>query len=393
MSLRGKAAIAGFSETPSRKYTPGETSLGMFSKIGAQAIKDAGLDPKDIDGLLVHPVAGVPMLLPSALAEIMGLKVNFAESVDIGGASGPGMVWRAAAAIAAGMCKNCLCITVGCRDRKGERYDAGIDFGGPGDPTPLAEYDAPYGLAVPYVGYALIAQRYLHEYKATARQFAKVAVDQRYNAHENPLACFQGEPLTMEDVLASPMMADPIHLLEAVMPTGGGSAVVVTSADAAREMVHPPVYLRGAGEVCTHKFITYASDLTNTAIRQSADRAFEMAGIGREQIGLASIYDCFTVVVLLTLEDAGFCRKGEGGRFIEEHDLRFNGDFPVNSHGGQLSCGQSGVAGGMLQLIEAVRQLQGRAGSRQIPELEAAYVNGNGGIMSEQVSLVLGVEA
>jgi acetyl-CoA acetyltransferase len=145
----------------------------------------------------------------------------------------------------------------------------------------------------------------------------------------------------------------------------------------------------GYGEHVTHWSATYAPDLTTSSVKPSADRAFEMAGVSRTDVGLLSIYDCYTITVLLTLEDAGFCAKGSAGRFVEEHDLRWNGDLPTNTHGGQLSYGQSGMAGGMSHVTEAVRQLQGRADGRQVRDLELAFVHGNGGIMGEQASLVL----
>jgi len=218
------------------------------------------------------------------------------------------------------------------------------------------------------------------------------AVEQRYNACANPHAIFYGQPVTTEDVLSSPLVVDPLHMLEIVMPAAGAAAVVVTSAERAKGLPNSPAYILGAGERCTHKALTYAPSLTDSAIKAAADTAFEMAGIRREDIGLASIYDCYTITVLLTLEDAGFCRKGEGGRFVSEHDLRYHGDFSVNTHGGQLSFGQAGLAGGMSHVTEAAPQVQGRAGERQVRDFGFAYVNGNGGIVSEQVSLVLGAQ-
>jgi acetyl-CoA acetyltransferase len=366
-----------------------------MARSGLAAIEDAGLDFADVDGVLVHPIGGVSMLTPSTVLEFMGMEANYAEVVDLGGASGAGMIWRAVAAIEAGMCQACVCITAA--SRRGRRPQANKTRASTGwsipDRSPFAEFEVPYGNIGANVGYAMIANRYLHEYGATPEQLAKVAVHQRDNACQNPEAIFHGEPITVDDVLSSPMVADPLHLLEIVMPAGGASALVVVGSELANRLPNPPAWLLGAGEQVTHKSVTYAPSLTDTAIQASASRAFEQAGLGPERIGLASVYDCYTITVLLTLEDAGFCAKGAGGRFIEEHDLRWNGDFPVNTHGGQLSYGQPGIAGGMSHVTEAVRQLQGRAGDRQIPDLDVAFVNGNGGILSEQVSLVLGAEA
>jgi acetyl-CoA acetyltransferase len=390
MSLRGQAAIVGVAERAPTRTTEGETTLGMLAKTGLAAVEDSGIPFGEIDGLLVHPMAGVAMLAPSTVVEFMGMEARFAEVVDLGGATGAGMVWRAAAAIAAGMCTSCLCITAARREvrKPGARRGGGMR-----DNSPFAEFEVPYGAVGANFGYALIAQRYLYEYGATPEQLAKIAVHQRHNACANPDAIFHGQPISIEDVLTSPVVVDPLHLLEIVMPVAGAAALVVTSAERARSLPNSPAWVLGAGESCTHKSITYAPDLCDTAIQAAADQAFAMSGIPRNRVGLASLYDCYTITVLLTLEDAGFCKKGEGGRFVEEHDLRYSGDFPLNTHGGQLSFGQAGLAGGMSHVTEAARQVQGRAGERQVRDLEFAFVNGNGGIMSEQASLVLGAEA
>jgi acetyl-CoA acetyltransferase len=400
--MRGRGAVVGIGEIKPVRNTEGETTLSLMAKAGLAAIEDSGLEFADIDGVLVHPIGGISMLTPSTVLEFMGMTANYAEVVDLGGASGAGMIWRAVSAIEAGMCKACVCIT-GASRRKRPPRPAGGDGARNGgkkastgwnipDRSPFAEFEVPYGNIGANVGYAMIANRYLHEYGATPEQLAKVAVHQRDNACQNPDAIFTGQPITVDDVLDSPLVADPLHLLEIVMPAGGAAALVVVGPELADKLTHPPAWLLGAGEQVTHKTVTYAPSLTDTAIQASASRAFAQAGVTPDRIGLASVYDCYTITVLLTLEDSGFCPKGSGGRFIDEHDLRWNGDFPLNTHGGQLSFGQPGIAGGMSHVTEAVRQLQGRAGDRQIPDLDLAFVNGNGGILSEQVSLVLGVE-
>ncbi len=261
------------------------------------------------------------------------------------------------------------------------------------DLSPAAEFEAPYGGVGANYGYAMIATRYQHEFGVTSEQMAEVAVFQRDNAMANPDAIFHRQPISVDDVLASPMIVDPLHLLEIVMPTGGAAGVLVTRAERCSEARHPPVHVIGVGEHVSHWSATYARDLTTSSIKPSADRAFASAGVTRSQIGLLSIYDCYTITVLLTLEDAGFCPKGTAGRFVAEHDLRWDGDLPVNTHGGQLSYGQSGIAGGMSHVTEAVRQMQGRADGRQVQDLAFSFVHGNGGIMGEQASLVLGMEA
>ncbi len=394
MSLRGKAAIAGIGEFKPVRYTEGATTLGMLAEVARLAVADAGLEFGEVDGLITENFAEAPFMAPSTVVEYLGLRAKFAEVVDLGGATGAGMVWRAAAAIAAGMCETVVCVTASRREQRttsGPRRSASSGFSGRRvDRTPYSDFEVPFGAIGANYGYALIAKRYMHEYGVTPEQLAKIAVAQRYNACHNPNALFFGQPITIDDVLNSPVIVDPLHMLEIVMPVAGAAAVVVTSAARAKKLKHPPVYLLGAGEHTTHRSITYAPSLTHTAIEAAADAAFRMAGVRRKDVDLASIYDCYTITVLLSLEDAGFAKKGRGGKFVDEHNLQFDGDFPLNPHGGQLSFGQAGVAGGMSHVTEAARQLMGRAQGRQVKKPRLAFVNGNGGIMSEQVSLILG---
>ena len=386
MTLRKAAAITGIGELKPMRQTDGRGALHLMVEAGRQAVLDAGLELHEIDGLLVAPpLQGAPVTFPSMVAEYMGLRPAYCDIVDLGGASGAGQVWRAAAAIAGGMCSTVLCLTGDAQDPSGF-YQRGATVWG----IPAPEFDRPYGPMGANSGYALAASRHMALYGTTSRQLAKVAVDQRTNACANPDAMFYGKPITIDDVLNSRLVVDPLHLLEIVMPCAGAAAVVVTAPDRAWHAPRPPVSLLGAGEMVTHAAPAYAPDLTATGIAASARRAFEMAGVTPKDIDLVSVYDCYTITVAITLEDAGFCAKGQGGRFIEEHDLTWQGDFPVNTHGGQLSFGQPGLAGGMSHVTEAVRQLRGEAAGRQVKGCELAFVNGNGGVLSEEVSLVLG---
>jgi acetyl-CoA acetyltransferase len=401
MSLRGVAAVVGVAERAPQRYTGDETNLDLLSGVAVEAMADAGIDRSEVDGLLVHPIGGLPGFVPATVAEFVGLQPRFAEVVDLGGATGAGMVWRAAAAIAAGMCTTCLCLTGTRRRRRArpasgrgtERRDrAPRSFPPARDRSPQAEFDVPYGMIGANVGYALLATRYAHEYGLRDTQRAKVAVDQRRNANANPAAIFRDEPLTIEDVLASEMICEPLHMLEIVMPAAGAAALVVTAADRAKDAAHRPAWLLGAGEAVTHSSLAQAPELGETGIGVAARGAFAGAGVVPADVGLASLYDCYTIMVLLTLEEAGFCKAGEAGAFVESHDLTWSGDFPLNTHGGQLSFGQAGMAGGMSHVTEAVRQIQRRGGDRQVPSLELAYAHGNGGIIAEQVGLVFGAE-
>jgi acetyl-CoA acetyltransferase len=388
MSLRGAAAVVGLAELAPTKTTE-DSEMALLAKVATEAIADAGLTLGDVDGLLLTGMPSFPIFTSASVAEHLGVHARFADVVELGGASPAGMVWRAAAAIAAGMCTTCLCATATAIPPRRPGARSSAPRAPRLDRTTVAEFDEPYGAVGATVLYAQLAMRYRHEYKATDEQFARIAVDQRHNAGANPDALFR-EPISIDDVLASDMICDPLHLLEIVRPVSGGAAIVVTSAERAVHGPNRPAWLLGAGEMVTHLSIAAAPSLTHTPVADVSRAAYAMAGVTPADIGLASLYDCYTIAVMLTLEDAGFCGKGEGGAFIDDHDLRWSGDFPLNTHGGQLSFGQAGFAGGMSHVTEAVRQLTGRADGRQVPDLELAYVNGNGGIMSEQVGLVLG---
>jgi acetyl-CoA acetyltransferase len=386
--LRGEAAIVGIAEfAPVRK--PDRTWMGMeaYAELARLALEDAGMSPGDVDALMTGHVAEAgPMFMPGHLTEYLGIQSHLSEIVDLGGAASAGAVLRAAVAIEAGMCETALCIfhTLPRPQNPmggGQRW--GRNWG-----SPMTEFDYPYGAIGQNYAYAIIANRYAYEYGLTDEQRAKVAVDQRTNAMANPKAVFRS-PIDIDDVLNSPMIVDPLHMLEIVMPCFGGGAIVVTSRERAKKAKNRPAYIIGGGENTTHLSVTYDPDMTHTPIKAAADRAWAMAGVKPKDIDLASLYDCYTITVLLTLEDAGFCGKGEAGKFVEEHDLTYRGDFPMNTHGGQLSFGQAGIAGGISHITEAYLQMTGRAGDRQLKRCDTVFVHGNGGLMSEQVSLIL----
>jgi acetyl-CoA C-acetyltransferase len=387
MSIKGKAAIVGFAEMAPQKGDGNKTPLGIISEVAREALADAGLEKKDLDGLLTGWALGeYSVLWPSVVAEYLQLQPRYFSQIELGGASAAGMVWRAAAAIEAGMCNNVLCVVGDTRGTKTTGMKP------PAFPRLDSEFDAPYGLIAANPGYALIARRHMAEFGTKPEQMAKIAVDQRKNACKNPTALFGSKEITIDDVLNSRMIVDPLHLLEIVSPCTGGAAFIVTSAERAKSAPNRPVYLLGAGEAGGHCGITRARSLTTSLVKPAAESAFKMAGVSPKDMDFVQPYDCYTITVLVTLEDAGFCKKGEGGRFVEEHDLSYNGDFPCNTHGGQLSFGQPGLAGGMSHVIEGVRQLMGRGGERQVKDATIGYVNGNGGIMSEQCGLVLGIQ-
>jgi acetyl-CoA acetyltransferase len=400
MGLSGQAALVGAAQYRPEKYgtAPQMFHLEQVADLTAQALADAGLELAEVDGLIVpapqfHEAS---MFVPAMVGEYLGVALNYAEVVDLGGANSVAMAWRAAAAIEMGMCDTVVCAIpqrmppFGADEDMSEIMRASR-FGGHSTQygAPEAELDLPYGHMAQNTGYALIAQRYAATYGYDPAAMARIAVAQRFNACHNPEAIFHGQPLTVEDVLASRMVAEPLRVLEIVMPVAGGAAIVVTRADRAKSCRHRAVKIIGCGEHVQSKSPSYAPDMLATPIGPASRRAFEMSGFKPADMHMAQVYDCYTITVLLTLEDAGFCPKGEGMRFLRENDFTFKGNFPMNTHGGQLSFGQAGLAGGMSQVIEAIHQVQGRAGERQLARNDLAYVSGTGGVMSEQGALVL----
>lgn len=397
MGLRGEAAIVGIADwKPEREFSGRPAPmLEQWAELARLALADAGIAADEVDGLVTPMISESSGFVPATVAEYLGREVNLAEKVDLGGANAVGMVWRAASAIELGLCNVVLCAIPARptpRDPRPNRpFDDRYIYGASSNSygSPQAEFEIPYGHLAQNAGYSMIAQRYRSVYGYDERAMAKIAVDQRTNACAHPDAVFRDRPITADDVLASRMIADPLHLLEIVMPVAGGHALVVARADRTSSPTHRPVLVAGCGERLTVKSPANARDLLETPVGVASELAFSMARASRDEIDLACIYDCYTITALLTLEDAGFCKKGQGLDFIRDHDLTFAGDFPMNTHGGQLSYGQAGGAGGMSQVNEAVRQLRHEAGARQVPDCETAYVSGTGGVMSEQSALVL----
>jgi acetyl-CoA acetyltransferase len=396
MGLRGEAAIVGIAEYPhQRKYVgPRKFTLEQWAELTRMALDDAGLRARDIDGVVCSDIREAGMFTPATIVEYLGQPVNFAERIDLGGATAVGMVWRAAAAIELGICDVVVCALPALpipSNPVPQPVNPQVFFqsSSPNWGSPQAEFDIPYGNLAQNCGYAMIAQRYAAQYGYDPRAMAKLVAEQRRSGALNPNAAFFGAPVDEDDVLASKLIADPLRMLEIVMPVAGGGAVVLASREVASRCRHRPAFITGFGEHVTIKTPTYATDLCVTPVGPASDQAFAMAGIEPAEVDAAEIYDCYTITVLLTLEDAGFCGKGEGMRFIREHGLGFAGDFPLNTHGGQLGMGQAGAAGGMTQVVEAARQLMGRADERQVKSCDTVYVSGTGGVMSEQSALVL----
>jgi len=393
MGLSNTAAITGLAEFAPRRLRDLAgvgTCLEQMSALAVEAVTDGGLTLADVDGLVMGRIAEAEHFIPATIIEYLGLETRFSALMDLGGASAVSGLIRAAMAIATGMARAVLVVLpsgIAEVPQSEEKLHYGASSGRFG--SPQAEFEIPYGHLGQNTGYGLIAQRYAACYGYDETALARLVVAQRHNACANPAAIFHGQPLTVAEVLASPMIAPPLRRLEIVMPVWGGGAVLVTAPELARRSAHRPVWLAGAGEYLAIKTPVYAPDLLTTPVARASRQAFAMAGLEPGDMDLAQIYDCYSITVLLNLEDAGFCGKGEGMALLRERDLTWSGDFPLNPHGGQLSFGQPGQAGGMTQLTEAVRQLQGRAEGRQLPRCDRVYVSGTGGVMSEQSVVIL----
>ena len=382
MQLRRGAAITGYADLPSTRTPDGRTGMGLTFEMARLLLADSGLEKGEIDGLLVAaPFDDFSMFWPGIVAENLGLKLKYLDTVELGGATAAGMTWRAAAAIEAGLCNHVMCITVDVIARATTPWLSIL-------PRHDKEFEIPIGAMPGNTPYAMIAQRHMYEFGTKPEQLAKISVSQRANALLTPGALFGETPLTVDEVLASKMICSPLHVLEIVSSCSGGAGLIVSN-KAAYKGPNPPVTLIGAGEAGSHVSVTIKPDVTTSFAKDSGERAFAMAGLKPSDMDFAQLYDCYTIAVLMFLEDLGFAKKGQGGAFVGETDMTWAGDFPVNTNGGQLSYGQPGPGGGMIHVVEAARQLMGRAGPRQIKGASKGVAHGNGGIMSDEVTLIL----
>lgn len=384
--LRGKAAIAGVADAVSPTGELGRSPQALEALMIKEALEDAGLSPKEVDGMLAVGRAGMG---PMEIAEYTGIRPRYTDSTSIGGSSYEAHVEHAAAAIAMGLCEVAVIVHAQIPRTARKR---GWDFGGFRPMlTPMMEWEIPYGLRMPIGGYALAANRHMAQFGTTPEQLAQIAVSTRQWAERNPRARHR-EPLSIKDVLASEYVCKPLHKLDCCLVTDGAGAVVVTSAERAKDLRKPPVYILGAGTANTHQMISQMPDLTVTPAAVSGPAAFEAAGVKPGDVDVLMTYDSFTITVLLALEDLGFCPKGEGGRFVEDGKLGPGGAFPTNTNGGGLSYTHPGMYGIFL-LVEAARQVRGEGGPRQVEGAAIAVANGCGGVLSSTSTIVLGGEA
>jgi acetyl-CoA acetyltransferase len=381
--LSRSVAIVGAAESDLGKV-PGMTALEMQGQAASRALLDAGLTLNDVDGVFAHTDDKFSSLL---LSEYLGIRPRYVDSTNVGGMSNILHIRHAMAAIAAGMCSVAL-VTYGST----QLSDGSRKLAAPAEDmrTSRGQFILPYGQLSPIGYYAMVAQLHMHRYGTTSRELAEVAVAARKWAMLNPNA-YRREPLTIDEVLASPFVAEPLRQRDCCLVTDGGGAIIVTSAARARSLARPPVYVMGIAESFSHHYTPFnTGDWLETGVAATADDAFSMAGVTREDIDVVQIYDHFTIGVIQSLEELGFCKRGEGGDFVTGGRLAPGGAFPINTSGGGLSYNHPGMFG-MLLVIEAVRQLRKECGERQMPKAELALVHAPGLVFSANTTMILGV--
>lgn len=381
--LRGRVAFAGAADT-AVGIVPDYSATELCVQAALAAISDAGLKKEDVDGLITCNSMAEPIMYHAeAIAEYMQIFPRYCMSVNTGGGTTFSAMHHAASAIVTGMA-DVVVVSMADSLRSGmTREQSAKSQASTGHPL----FEQPYGITVPAY-YALIAQAHMAAYGTTEAHFAEVAVSTREWASSNPTAQ-KKELITLEDVLGSRMIADPLHLLDCSLVSDGGSAIVLTSAERAKDMRHAPVYMLGVGEGHSHEHVSQARSLTTSAAVEAGQRCYSMAGVTSSDIDFAQLYDCFTPTVLIELEDLGFCAKGEGGDFVASGALRKQGSLPLNTHGGMLSHCHSGNPGSMFALTESIQQLRGTAGERQLEKADIGLVHAQGGIMSSHTAMVL----
>ena len=382
--LKNKVALVGIGESNIGKV-PECSGLGLNAQACKRALDDAGLKVSDVDGLLTAYSFTEPYtMLGSSLCEYLGLQPRLCCSMVAGGAS-PGIMLRhAAQAIAMGLAETVL-VCAGENRATGLGRDLAVAvLAQVGHP----QFEQPYGGSIPGF-YAMVARRHMYEYGTTREQIASVAVNTRAHALLHPNAQMKS-PITLEQVLSSKPIADPLRMLDCCLISDAAGAFVVTSAEKARDLRAKPIYLLGIGEKHTHEHIMCAPSLTHFGAAESGHIAYEMAGVGPEDIDVAELYDCFTIVPIIELEELGFTEPGAGGAFFEQGHARIGGKLPINTHGGMLSHAHAGAAGGLFGIVEAVRQLRGDEGDRQVHGAELALVHNEGGILSSHCTIILG---
>ena len=375
--IRGSAAIVGAAESDLGAVAALMNPMDLMAQGIYRALEDAGLELKDVDGLFCATTQARTSAM--SLVEYLGLPNIYTDSTIVGGSSFEVHVAHAQAALAAGLCTVAVIAygstqrTVGHRAASAREYNA---------------YETPYRPFLPATAYAMAASRHMHEFGTTREQMAEVAVAARKWAQLNPVA-WEKKPLSIQDVLGARPISYPFTVRDICLVTDGGGAIIMTTAERARSMKNPPVYVLGCGQSITHASITSMPNLTHTGAIESGRQAYAMAGMKASDIKVLALYDAFTINTILFIEDLGFCPKGEGGRFVEGGAIAPGGSLAVNTNGGGLSYCHPGMYG-LFILIEAIRQLRGECGARQVADAHTAIVHGNGGVLSAQATVILG---
>ena len=377
---RGSAAIVGVAESDLGAVAAEMSPIDLMAQGVQRALADCGLALRDVDGLLCATTQSrTPGL---ALSEYLRISPAFVDTTILGGSSFMFHVAHAQAALQLGLCK-VAAIAYGSTQRTVGRRQASVREYNP--------YETPFRPFLPATAYALAASRHMHQYGTTREQLAAVAVAAREWALLNP-AAWEKKPLTIDEVLSARMVSYPFTVRDCCLITDGGGAVIMTTAERARSLKKPPVYVLGCGQAITHANISSMPDLTATGALQSGRAAYEMAQLSPGDIDVVELYDAFTINTILFLEDLGFCPKGEGGAFVSNRHIAPGGGLPVNTNGGGLSYCHPGMYG-LFLLIEAARQLRRESGARQIADCETAIAHGNGGVLSSQSTVILGTAA
>jgi acetyl-CoA acetyltransferase len=382
--LSRRVAIAGVGLAGRNGNADGKTPYALIAEAARQALADAGLRREDIDGF---GSTGLGALAPVDVAEYLGLQPHWVDSTAVGGASWEVMAAHAADAIAAKRA-NVVLLTYGSTARSDLRMGmrtANLDWGSRGP----QQWEAPYGITL-ISKYAMAARRHMQQYGTTLEQLAEIAVSARYNAGHNPEAQAR-DPISIDDVLDSRMIADPFTALQCCLRSDGGAAAVLVAEDRVADLPIKPVWVLGSGEHISHISMGQWADFTTGPAGDSGKAAFSSAGVAPSDIDVCQLYDAFTYMLLITLEDLGFCAKGEAGSLVEDGSLRLGGSLPTNTDGGGLSACHPGQRG-LFLIVEAVRQLRGEAGERQVPEARLACVSGTGGWFCSSGTLILGTD-
>ena len=381
-SMRGAVSIVGVGQA-GVGGAAGFTEMEILVQAALEAVADAGLTMQDIDGITTASSASTMWAMP--VIEHLGIRPTFIDSTMLGGSSFEAHIQPAMHALMAGQC-NAVLVCYGSTQRSATLNRAALGKARSQlDPQP---YEAPYEPLNPVSSYALAAARHMHEYGTRQADLAEVAVAARKWAQLNPEAAMR-TPLTIDDVLSSRKVSDPLTVRDCCLVTDGAGAFVLVRSDRAKDMPNRPVHVLGSATAVWNRQISSMHDLTVTAAQQSGKHAFEMAGVTPADMDMAQLYDAFTINTILFLEDLGFCKKGEGGAFVRDGGIAPGGRLPVNTNGGGLSCIHPGMYGAFI-MIEAVRQLRGAAGERQVPNANLSVVHGNGGTLSSQSTVILG---